>query len=86
MVEESKSEGVATTMRQINRAWLDGRVEELAPMLRTDYGHGPTRFYGRIVRGERYCATSRDLWIFQQQGHAWLAVWRTMLDLNENAA
>jgi nuclear transport factor 2 (NTF2) superfamily protein len=36
--------------------------------------------------GERYRATGRDLWIFERHGVAWLAVWRTMLDLYENAA
>jgi hypothetical protein len=36
--------------------------------------------------GERYRATGRDFWVFQRQGIAWVAVWRTMLDLNESAA
>jgi len=30
--------------------------------------------------------TGRDLWVFQKQGRGWIAVWRTMLDLEENAA
>ena len=34
----------------------------------------------------RYRATGRDLWIFAKQGAEWLAVWRTMLDLNETPA
>ena len=34
--------------------------------------------------GQRYRATGRDLWAFQKQGTAWLAVWRTMLDVDEN--
>ena len=36
--------------------------------------------------GERYHSTGRDLWVFQKQGNAWLAVWRTMLDLEEKPA
>ena len=36
--------------------------------------------------GERYRATGRDLWVFQGQGAQWIAVWRTMMDLNEAPA
>ena len=36
--------------------------------------------------GQRYRATGRDLWVFQRAGGVWLAVWRTMLDLEETAA
>ena|SRR5438132_10649677 len=36
--------------------------------------------------GKRYRATGRDLWVFERDGPAWLAVWRTMLDLDENPA
>jgi ketosteroid isomerase-like protein len=35
---------------------------------------------------KQYRATGRDLWVFEKQGAAWLAVWRTMLDLNETPA
>src|ERR1700722_8605222 len=35
--------------------------------------------------GNRYCSTGRDLWGFQKQDEAWIAVWRTMLDMEENA-
>jgi hypothetical protein len=35
--------------------------------------------------GERYHSTGRDLWVLQHQGKAWIAVWRTMLDIQENA-
>lgn len=133
MVDELKSERVAATMRQINRAWLDGRVEDLAPMVHPDIVIVLPRFTGRIAGREAFLAglhdfsqnatihqfrehdqqidiagdmavlnfgyemvyelsgkwsraTGRDLWVFQQQGNAWLAVWGTMLDLNENAA
>ena len=33
--------------------------------------------------GERYRATGRDIWVFQREDTRWIAVWRTMLDLNE---
>jgi ketosteroid isomerase-like protein len=33
--------------------------------------------------GARYRASGRDLWVFQKQGTQWIAVWRTMLDLEE---
>lgn len=36
--------------------------------------------------GERYHSTGRDFWVFQKQGNAWVAVWRTMLDLEEKPA
>jgi hypothetical protein len=36
--------------------------------------------------GQRYRSTGRDLWVFQKQDRAWIAVWRTMLDMEENAA
>ena len=36
--------------------------------------------------GQRYRATGRDLWVFQKQDKAWIAVWRAMLDMDEIAA
>lgn len=36
--------------------------------------------------GERYHAIGRDLWVFENEGNTWLAVWRTMLDVEEKAA
>jgi hypothetical protein len=36
--------------------------------------------------GTRYRATGRDLWVFERHGGSCLAVWRTMLDMQENAA
>jgi ketosteroid isomerase-like protein len=35
--------------------------------------------------GQRYRSTGRDLWVFEKQGDAWIAVWRAMLDMQENA-
>jgi hypothetical protein len=36
--------------------------------------------------GARFTATGRDLWVFENQGAAWIAIWRTMLDLEDNPA
>jgi ketosteroid isomerase-like protein len=36
--------------------------------------------------GERYRAIGRDLWIFEEHAQRWIAVWRTMLDVEETAA
>jgi hypothetical protein len=36
--------------------------------------------------GERYRSTGRDLWVFQGEGDAWIAVWRTMLEMQEEDA
>jgi uncharacterized protein (TIGR02246 family) len=33
--------------------------------------------------GERYRASGRDLWIFRDQHNGWIAVWRTMLEIQE---
>jgi hypothetical protein len=34
----------------------------------------------------RYRSSGRDLWIFQNQGRAWIAVWRAMLEMQESDA
>jgi hypothetical protein len=36
--------------------------------------------------GTRYRAIGRDLWVFERHGDSCLAAWRTMLDMQENAA
>jgi hypothetical protein len=36
--------------------------------------------------GDRYHATGRDLWVFHRENNAWIAVWRTMLDMQEEPA
>lgn len=133
MTHESKHEGAAATMRRINRIWLDGQVEDIAPMVHPEIVMVVPGFTGRIQgreeflagfrdfcqnarihefrdydhqvdvagdtavitflydmvyerHGERYRSTGRDLWVFQNQGSAWIAVWRTMLDMEEKAA
>jgi Domain of unknown function (DUF4440) len=132
MEQASKRDAAAASMRQINRAWLNGQIENLTPMLhpeiimvfpgfagniqgRENFVDGFRDFcrnarvhefretdhqvniiadvavityryemvYERL--GRRFQATGRDLWIFQNQGEEWLAVWRTMLDVDENA-
>jgi ketosteroid isomerase-like protein len=35
--------------------------------------------------GTRYRAIGRDLWVFSRRGVEWLAVWRAMLDVAEQA-
>jgi hypothetical protein len=38
------------------------------------------------ISSGRYRSTGRDLWVFQKHDDAWIAVWRTMLDIEERAA
>jgi hypothetical protein len=38
------------------------------------------------LSGGRYHATGRDLWVFELQNNAWIAVWRAMLDMQESPA
>jgi len=33
--------------------------------------------------GKRFAGTGRDFWVFARTGGDWLAVWRTMLDMEE---
>jgi Domain of unknown function (DUF4440) len=35
--------------------------------------------------GIRYHSSGRDLWVFQLQDGAWIAVWRAMLDMQEDS-
>jgi len=132
MVNEDR-ESVTTVMRQINQAWLEGHVDDMAEWIHpeivmifpgfTGQSKGRDAFldgFRDFVRqatihefrevdlqadvvgdtavahfgyemvyelsGERYRATGRDLWVFQRQGRAWLAVWRAMVDNDEQAA
>ena len=36
--------------------------------------------------GERYYSTGRDLWVFRGEDGGWIAVWRTMLEVQEQTA
>jgi ketosteroid isomerase-like protein len=133
MVEESKRESAAATMRRINQAWVHGHVEDLASMVHPEIVMVFPGFTGRVQgqedllagfrdfcqsatieefrqyddqvdvagdtavitfrydmvyerSGERYRSIGRDLWVFQNEGGAWIAVWRTMLEMEENSA
>ena len=133
VADESKREDAAAAMRRINQAWLEGQVENLAPLVHPEIVMVFPDFAGRIqgredflagfrefrqnatiqefrehalqvdVAGDtavaafrfemiyersarRYRSTGRDLWVFQRLGGAWIAVWRTMLDMEEHAA
>jgi hypothetical protein len=133
MTQESKHETAAATMRRINRVWLDGKVDDLGPMVHPDIVMTFPGFAGQIQGREpflagfrdfcenarihqfhdhdqqvatvgdtsvvtfryemiyeresvRYQASGRDLWVFQRQGSAWIAVWRTMLEMEEKPA
>lgn len=117
-------------MRRINQAWLDGKVDDLAPMLHPEIvmvfpgfagtalgrenllagfrdfcqnatihefrmhddqvdvaGDTAVATYEMVYErsGKRNRSTGRDLWVFQKEGGVWMAVWRTMLDMEENA-
>jgi ketosteroid isomerase-like protein len=48
MVDESKRERAAATMRRINQAWLDGRVEDLAQWVHPEIVMVFPDFSGRI--------------------------------------
>lgn len=133
MAQQSEHEAAAATMRRINQVWLDGQVDDLAPLVHPDIVMAVPGFAGRIqgreqfvagfrdfcqnarihefrdhdhqidvagdtavitfeyemiyeLSGARYHSTGRDFWVFQNQGSAWIAVWRTMLDLKEKPA
>ena len=133
MAQESKRVAVAAAMRRINRAWLDGHIEDLAPLVHAEIVMVFPGFAGRMQgrdeflagfrdfcrtakihdfhehdhhvdvigdvasvtfryemvyerSGERFRSIGWDLWIFQSQENTWIAVWRTMLDMVENAA
>jgi hypothetical protein len=133
MGDESAAGAVADAMRAINQAWLQGRVDDMAPALHPgivmvfpgftgemrgrepflagfrDFVQNATVHELRELdhridvvgdtavftvpyemvytrSGERYRASGRDFWIFRNQGGAWIAVWRTMMDVKESAA
>jgi ketosteroid isomerase-like protein len=132
-VDESKSNQAADAMRRINRTWVDGRIDDLTPLVHPDVVMVFPGFAGQVqgrdaflagfrdfcqsakmhefqdddlqanvagnvavvrVRfsmiyeraGQRYHSTGRDLWVFENQGGAWIAVWRRMLDMVEEDA
>jgi hypothetical protein len=60
MVAEFKSEDVAATMRQINRAWLEGRVDDLAPLVHDEIVMVGPGFNGKTQGQEVFLAGFRD--------------------------
>jgi hypothetical protein len=125
-----ETERVLDALRGINQAWLNGRPEEMNPLIHPDIVLVVPGFAGRITgrdafiagfeefcgsaklqsfqdrdyhvdvvdstgvasfafemvyerEGSTYRATGRDLWVFARQEAGWVAVWRTMLDLQE---
>jgi hypothetical protein len=132
MTTDAGREGLAGVMKALNRAWLEGRVEEMSPLLHPEVAMALPGFGNRIGGrenllagfrdfaenatvheyeeidrqvdvagatgvvtyrfamvyerdGSRYRSTGRDFWIFQREGAAWQAVWRTMLEIEEHA-
>jgi len=132
-MDESIRENAAAAMHQINQAWLNGRVDDLAPlvhpeivMVLPDFAakvQGRERFLAGfrdfcqnaaiqdfreqdqqvdvigdtavimfryemvyVRSGQRYRANGRDLWVFERQKGAWIAIWRAMLEMKEDAA
>lgn len=131
-MDETSGRAPAEIMGEINRTWLSGRVNDLAPLLHPEIAMIFPGFSGRIRgreeflagfrefcencrihefreedqtvdvvsstaivsfryqmkyerSGQRYQAAGRDLWVFEYQNKAWIAVWRTMLEMTETA-
>jgi ketosteroid isomerase-like protein len=59
-MDESKRESAAAAMRQINEAWLNGRVEDLAPFVHSESVIVLPDFAGRIQGREEFLAGFRD--------------------------
>jgi len=132
-MQTSRHEAVKTVVQTINRVWLNGQVEALAPMVDPEIVMVSPGFAGRIQgrdqflagfrdfcknakvhefhdydyqsdligdtavvtfrydmiyerSAERYRASGRDLWVFRRQDNGWIAVWRTMLEIQEQTA
>lgn len=123
-------DAVDDVLRRINRAWLEGRPHDLAPLFHPHVVMVFPGFVGRVEGrdalvagfvdfcenarvhafeerdhqidvvagaavasfaftmvyerdGQRYRSTGRDLWILAREGDAWLATWRTMLEVTD---
>lgn len=132
MTDESQRQAAAAAMRRINQTWLEGRVDDLAPLVHADITMVLPEFSGRahgregflagfrdfcqnaaiqdfreldlqvdVVgqaaavafqyemvytrSGVQYRCTGRDLWVFENEDAAWIAVWRAMLEIEEHA-
>lgn len=60
MVDESKGEDVAAAMRHINRAWLEGRVDDLAPLVNDEIVMVGPGFDEKTQGREPFLAGFRD--------------------------
>src|ERR1700740_1637651 len=60
MAGESRRQSAAATMSRINKAWLDGRVDDLAPMVHPEIIMVFPGFAGRIQGREAFRAGFRD--------------------------
>lgn len=132
-MQTSGHEAVKTVLQTINRVWLNGQVEALAPVVDPNIVMVFPGFTGRIQGRDqflagfrdfcenakvqefhdhdyqsdlvgdtavvtfrydmiyersagRYRASGRDLWVFRRQDNEWIAVWRTMLEIQEETA
>jgi len=59
-MDESKRVSAAAAMREINRAWLNGRVEDLAPLVHSEVVMVFPDFAGKIQGREDFLAGFRD--------------------------
>src|SRR5207302_4639648 len=60
MVDESKRDDPAATMRRINQAWLNGRVDDLEPMIHPDVVMVLPGIVGRIQGRGQFLAGFGD--------------------------
>jgi hypothetical protein len=81
MVNESKREEAAAALRHINQVWLDGQVQDLAPLVHSEIVMVLPDFAGRIQGREAFLAGFRE---FLQ--NATIQESGTVLDMKENAA
>ena len=60
MVDESKRDDPAVTMRRINQAWLNGRVDDLEPMIHPEIVMVLPGFAGGMQGRDHFLAGFRD--------------------------
>jgi hypothetical protein len=130
MPDKSKMREPAEVMREINRTWLEKRIDDLIPFFHEEIMMVFPGFSGTITgrkqfldgfrdfvdhavvnefreedyqtdiagntavisfnfamdyerAGKRYHSTGRDLWVFEGKADSWIAVWRTMIGVDE---
>src|SRR5271168_3592254 len=60
MVDETQREGAAAAMCRINQAWLDGQVQDIAPLVHPEIVMVFPGFAGRQQGREAFLAGFRD--------------------------